>query len=106
MALIVTLVGLISSVIGIFLAPRQSRRVVWCRNVWRGSAAALVSLFGLSVVYDLITFIPISGFIMLATGGRLVDAFLPAGWLYGRGQRGERFSRWGRRLRRHCRISD
>lgn len=75
-ALTVALVGLISGTIGTFLASGQSQRAARWQSVLIGSAVALVVLFGLSVVYDLIAFI------MRATGGQLVDAFLPAGWPY------------------------
>jgi hypothetical protein len=75
-ALIIALVGLISGAIGTFLATRQSQHSARWQSVLMGSAVALVVLFGLSAMYDLIAFI------MRVTGGRLVDAFLPAGWPY------------------------
>lgn len=75
-ALTVAFVGLISGAIGTYLAPRQSRNAARWQSALIGSAAALVVLFGLSMVYDLVAFI------MRTAGGRLVDAFLPAGWPY------------------------
>lgn len=75
-AVTVALVGLISGVIGTFLGRGQSQRAARWQSVLLGSATALVVLFGLSAVDDLIAFI------MRATRNPFVGAFLPVGWPY------------------------
>lgn len=66
-----SLMLLVVGLIGYFTSRANSRRAIRYRGMITGSAAALVTIIGLSAFYDLVAFI---------MGG---SGFLPPGWPYG-----------------------